>query len=109
MRTPKSRSRSSSVRSGGTPVRVANSGLEVWLYDDANRRSGNVWDNSVIESFLSTLKIERVARKSYTTRDAARADIFDHIERFYNPIMRHFHSGQPESRRIRTRSESGLA
>ncbi len=52
-------------------------------------RSGNVWDNSVIESFFSTLKTERVARKSYATRDAARADIFDYIERFYNPIRRH--------------------
>ncbi len=52
-------------------------------------RSGNVWDNSVIESFFSTLKTERVARRSYATRDAARADIFDYIERFYNPIRRH--------------------
>lgn len=52
-------------------------------------RSGNVWDNSVIESFFSTLKTERVARMSYATRDAARADIFDYIERFYNPIRRH--------------------
>jgi putative transposase len=52
-------------------------------------RSGNVWDNSVMESFFSTLKTERVARRSYATRDAARADIFDYIERFYNPIRRH--------------------
>ena len=52
-------------------------------------RSGNVWDNSVMESFFSTLKTERVARKTYATRDAARTDIFDYIERFYNPIRRH--------------------
>jgi putative transposase len=52
-------------------------------------RSGNVWDNSVIECFFSTLKTERVARRSYATRDAARADILDYIERFYNPIRRH--------------------
>lgn len=52
-------------------------------------RSGDVWDNSVMESFFSTLKIERVHRKTYATRDAARADVFAFIERFYNPIRRH--------------------
>jgi putative transposase len=52
-------------------------------------RSGNVWDNSVMESFFSTLKTERTNRKHYTTRDAARADVFDYIERFYNPLRRH--------------------
>ena len=52
-------------------------------------RSGNVWDNSAMESFFSTLKIERVWRKYYRTRDEARADVFDYIERFYNPRRRH--------------------
>ena len=52
-------------------------------------RSGNVWDNAVMESFFSTLKTERTARKHYATRDAARADVFDFLERFYNPIRRH--------------------
>ena len=45
---------------------------------------GNVWDNAAMESFFSSLKIERVARKVYRTRDQARADVFDYIERFYN-------------------------
>lgn len=52
-------------------------------------RSGNVWDNSVMESFFSTLKTERTNRTHYRTRNAARADVFDYIERFYNPIRRH--------------------
>ena len=52
-------------------------------------RAGNVWDNSVMESFFSSLKTERTARKVYRTRDAARADVFDYIERFYNPRRRH--------------------
>jgi len=52
-------------------------------------RSGNVWDNSALESFFSSLKTERTAYKVYRTRDAARADIFDYIERFYNPRRRH--------------------
>jgi len=51
-------------------------------------RSGNVWDNAVMESFFSSLKTERIARKVYRTRDAARADVFDYIERFYNPTRR---------------------
>ena len=65
-------------------------------------RSGNVWDRamgtplvretmarSAMESFFSSLKTERTARKTYRTRDAARADVFDYIERFYNPKRRH--------------------
>lgn len=52
-------------------------------------RSGNVWDNAAMESFFSSLKTERIGKKTYRTRDAARADVFDYIERFYNPVRRH--------------------
>jgi len=52
-------------------------------------RSGNVWDNAAMESFFSSLKTERTARKTYRTRDEANADVFDYIERFYNPKRRH--------------------
>jgi len=52
-------------------------------------RSGNCWDNAVMESFFSTMKTERCHRKHYATRQAARADLFDYIERFYNPTRRH--------------------
>jgi putative transposase len=31
-------------------------------------RSGNVWDNAAMESFFSSLKTERTARKIYRTR-----------------------------------------
>ena len=44
-------------------------------------RSGNVWDNAAMESFFSSLKTERTARKLYRTRDEAKADVFDYIER----------------------------
>jgi putative transposase len=40
-------------------------------------RAGEVWDNSAMESFFSSLKIERTARKLYRTRAQARADVFD--------------------------------
>jgi len=52
-------------------------------------RSGNVWDNAAMESFFSSLKTERIERKTYRTRNEARADVFDYIERFYNSIRRH--------------------
>ncbi|MGY4182981.1 putative transposase [Bradyrhizobium sp. USDA 4518] len=52
-------------------------------------RSGNVWDNAAMESFFSSLKTERTANKIYSTRDAARADVFDYIERFYNRASEH--------------------
>lgn len=52
-------------------------------------RRGDVWDNSAMESFFSSLKTERVSRKVYRTRNEARADLFDYVERFYNPRRRH--------------------
>lgn len=52
-------------------------------------RPGNIWDNAAMESFFSSLKAKPTARKVYRTRDDARADVFDNIERFYNPRRRH--------------------
>ena len=52
-------------------------------------RSGNCWDNAAMESFFSSLKTERTAAKTYRTRDQAKADVFDYIERFYNLRRRH--------------------
>mgnify|MGYP001037481323 FL=1 len=52
-------------------------------------RAGEVWDNSAMESFFSSMKTERISRKTYRTREQARADVFDYIERFYNPTRRH--------------------
>lgn len=52
-------------------------------------RAGEVWDNSAMESFFSSLKTERTARKVYRTREQARSDVFDYIERFYNSVRRH--------------------
>jgi putative transposase len=52
-------------------------------------RSANVWDNAAMESFFSSLKTERIGKKLNRTRDDARADVFDYVERFYNPVRRH--------------------
>lgn len=52
-------------------------------------RRGNCWDNAAMENFFSTMKTERLAKRHYKTRDELRADVFDYIERLYNPRRRH--------------------
>jgi putative transposase len=52
-------------------------------------RSRNVRDNAAMKSFFSSLTTERIARKTYRTRNQARADLFYYIERFYNAVCRH--------------------
>lgn len=42
-----------------------------------------------MESFFKTLKVERVYRRRYKTRDDARADIVNWIEGFYNAKRLH--------------------
>lgn len=49
---------------------------------------GSCADNAAAEGFFGMLKRERVNRRRYYTRAEARSDIFDYIERFYNPRMR---------------------
>lgn len=56
-------------------------------------RRGNCHDNAVAESFFAQLKTERIKRKVYKTRNEARADIFNYIEFFYNPVRRHGNNG----------------
>jgi putative transposase len=56
-------------------------------------RRGNCHDNAVAESFFQLLKRERIRRKIYSTRDEARADVFNYIEMFYNPRRRHNTAG----------------
>ena len=45
------------------------------------------------ELFFSSLKNERIKKRKYKKQDLARADIFEYIEMFYNPIRRHLHLG----------------
>ena len=52
-------------------------------------RRGDCWDNAAMESLFSTMKTERVYRRLYRSRNEARADLFDWIERFYNLRRRH--------------------
>ncbi len=47
------------------------------------------WDNAPVESFFASLKRELVHDEQYTTREQARASIFEYVEVFYNRVRRH--------------------
>lgn len=47
-------------------------------------RKGNCYDNAAVETFFSTLKNELIHDRHYQTREAARAEIFEYVEVFYN-------------------------
>ncbi len=50
---------------------------------------GDCYDNAMAESFFATLECELLDRTVFRTRDAARLEVFDFIEGFYNPKRRH--------------------
>ena len=61
--------------------------------DASMSRRRNCHNNAVAESFFQLLKRERIRRRTYLTRDAARHDVFDYIEMFYNPTPKHTNNG----------------
>jgi len=52
-------------------------------------RKGNCWDNAVVESFFSSLKMELVHTRSFRTREEAKLALFEYMEVFYNRRRRH--------------------
>ena len=50
---------------------------------------GNCWDNAVSESFIHTLKIEKINRCKFMTREKAKLEIFEYIEIYYNRKRAH--------------------
>lgn len=58
---------------------LAELGVEVSM-----SRKGNCWDNAVAESFFSTLKIELIHRRIWSSRLELRSAVFEYIEVFYN-------------------------
>ena len=67
---------------------------------------GNCYDNAVVESFFGLMKRERVNRTRYLTRDEAKQDIFDYIERFYNRKRRHSYLGNISPAAFEKRDQS---
>lgn len=69
----------------------------------------DAYDNSMAESFVSTLKRELIHRHSWPTRQSARVAIFEYIEAFYNTRRRHSalgHLSPVEYEAARMRGES---
>jgi len=52
-------------------------------------RSGDCWDNAVVESFFATLKTELVADANWPTRATAYRSLASYIEVWYNHQRRH--------------------
>jgi putative transposase len=52
-------------------------------------RVAQCWDNAPVESFFASLKRELVHHERYTTREQAKASIFEYVEAFYNRVRRH--------------------
>ncbi len=52
-------------------------------------RTGNCYDNAVIESFWGKLKVEMVNHRTFATKEEARRAIFEYIEMFYNRTRLH--------------------
>jgi transposase InsO family protein len=50
---------------------------------------GQCWDNAPVESFFGRLKCELAPDEVFTTRDQARAVVFEYLEVFYNRVRRH--------------------
>jgi transposase InsO family protein len=52
-------------------------------------RTGDCWDNAVVERFVSTLKRELVEEATWATREKARLALFERIELWNNGERRH--------------------
>jgi putative transposase len=63
---------------------------ERWLFlsqhnlDVGKGRQGNGHDNAITESFFTLFKRDHFRRRICLTCEAARQDVFDYIEMFYN-------------------------
>jgi putative transposase len=55
---------------------------------------GNCYDNAAMESFFHSLKSEWVYHNKYSTRQEAKASLFEYIEVFYNRKRRHSYVNQ---------------
>ena len=73
-------------------------------------RRGNCWDNAVAESFFATIKVELVHDATWATRAAARAELVEYLEVFYNGQRRHSALGYLSPRAFeRQREHEALA
>ena len=52
-------------------------------------RTGDCWDNAVVESFFATLTKELLADGTFATREDARRELGSFLEAWYNRERRH--------------------
>jgi len=65
-----------------------------WPSGHTNAWSGSAHSSSTLSGgIFQLLKWERIRRRTYPTRDAARQDVFEYIELFYNPKCKHTNNG----------------
>lgn len=76
--------RGSQYTSHGYQQLLATKGIQVSM-----SRTGNCYDNAVMERFFGTLKRECTSRSVFETHEQARSIVFEFIECFYNRIRRH--------------------
>jgi len=76
--------RGSQYASGDYQALLAAAGLQCSM-----SRTGDCFDNAVVESFFGTLKTELVYQQQYTTHSEARSAVFEYVEVFYNRQRRH--------------------
>ena len=72
----------------------------------AASRTGDCYDNAVVESFFATLKAEHVEHEDFATRAIGTASIGDYVERFHNIARRHSHLGYVSPIEFESRSQT---
>ena len=81
------RERGVAVKQAARDLNVHENVLRKWVKDFAADRQQAFPGHGQMKP--EQLETERIARKVYRTRDEAKADVFDYIERFYNLRRRH--------------------
>ena len=72
-------------------------------------RTGNCWDNAVVERFFWSLKHEWTRHESFADLEAARLSVFKYIETFYNPVRLHQTLGYMPPDQYEAENATGIA
>lgn len=83
-RQPKSGLLHHSDRGSQYAASVYRRALERFEMTCSMSRRGNCYDNAAMESFFKTLKVEKIYRRTYTTRREVRNDVIQWIGGSYN-------------------------
>ena len=94
--------RGSQYASADFQTRLSEQGIQCSM-----SRRGNCYDNAVVESFFGTLKQEMVNRCRFATGAAARREVFEYIEVWYNRQRRHSSLGYVSPAEFERRALTG--